>query len=101
MNLTQPVTITPPAFTKTDGTVRTFNPITLNSLDLTIVDNVKGKSVMVQIRSVPRPLVLWKDKDYDDAGDYTQLMVENRVMELLGDEPSKVLESLFLPPVKK
>lgn len=99
MNLSSPITITPPAITKADGTVKTFNPITLNELDVTIIDNAKRKSVVAQIRPVPRPLVLWEKTAYDTAGDYTQAQVEARVTELLGNDPKSVLEGLFLPPV--
>jgi hypothetical protein len=104
MNLANPITITPPAITKADGTVKTFSPITLHELDLTIIDNSKRKSVVVQIRPFPRPLVLWQNAAYTAAGDYTQSQVEARVTELLGNEPAKVLEGLFImpaAPVKK
>ena len=99
MILANPITITPPAITKADGTVKTFNPITLNELDITVIDNAKRKSVMAQIRPVPRPLVLWEKDAYDATGDYTQAQVEARVLELLGSDPKSVLEGLFLPPV--
>ena len=94
-----PITITPPAITKADGTVKTFNPITITELDVTIIDNAKRKSVVAQIRPVPRPLVLWQGDAYTAAGDYTQAQVEARVTELLGSDPKAVLEGLFLPPV--
>lgn len=100
MNLANPVTIVPPAITKADGTVKTFNPITLTELDITIMDNSKRKSVLVQVRPCPRPLVLWEKEAYDLAGDYTQAMVEARVMELLGSDPKAALEGLFLPPAR-
>lgn len=98
MNLANPVTITPPAITKADGSVKTFNPITLTELDITIIDNAKRKSVFAQIRPVPRPLVLWTGESYTAAGDYTQAAVEARVNELLGGDPKSVLEGLFVPP---
>jgi hypothetical protein len=101
MNLSNPITITPPPITKADGTVKTFNPITLNELDVTIIDNSKRKSVVAQIRPVPRPLVLWEKEAYDAAGDYTQSQVESRVTELLGNDPKTVLEGLFRPPVRQ
>ena len=100
MNLTNPITITPPSFTRKDGTVRSFNPITLTELDATIIDNAKRKSVVAQIRPVPRPLVLWTGDAYTTAGDYTQAQVEARILELLGNNPSSVLEGLFLPPAR-
>jgi len=99
MNLSSPVTITPPSITKKDGTVKTFNPITLNELDVTIIDNAKSKIAMAQIRPVPRPLVLWEKEAYDAAGDYTQAQVEARVLELLGTDVKANLEKLFVPPI--
>lgn len=96
MNLSNPITIIPPAITKADGTVKTFNPITLNDLDVTTIDNSKRKSVVAQIRPVPRPLVLWEKEAYDLIGDYTQAQVEARITELLGNDPKSVLEDLYI-----
>ena len=97
MILAQPITVTPPSITKKDGTVKTFNPITLTELDITIIDNAKRKSVVAQIRPLPLPLVLWSGVDYDSAGDYTQAQAEAKITALLGSDPAKVLESLFVP----
>ena len=99
MNLANPVTIQPPSFTRKTGEVRTFKPITLSSLDVTIIDNSKRKSAMVQIRPCPYPLVLWTGAAYDAAGDYTQAQVEARALELLGSDVKAGLEKLFVPPV--
>jgi hypothetical protein len=101
MNLASPVTIQPPSFTRKTGEVRTFNPITLTDLDITIIDNAKRKSVVAQVRPCPQPLVLWEKAAYDAAGDYTQAQVEARVLELLGPDIKASLEQLFVivPPV--
>lgn len=95
MNLPSPVSIQPPAITRADGEVRTFQPFTLSELDVTITDSVSRKLCTVNIRSIPRPLVLWAGDAYDAAGDYTQAQVEARVLELLGNDPKSVLEGLF------
>lgn len=99
MKLANPVTITPPAIKKPDGSEKTFDSITLTDLDVTIIDSARRKSVMVQIRPCPRPLVIWEKEAYDTAGDYTQAAVESRVLELLGSDAKSVLESLFVPQV--
>lgn len=99
MNLANPVTIQPPTITRANGEVRVQKPITISKLDLMIIDNVERKSVVVQIRPCPRPLVLWENEAYTAAGDYTQDMIENRVLELLGDDIKSGLEKLFVPPV--
>ena len=97
MILPNPITISLPSITKEDGTVRNFGPITITELDVTIIDNIKRKRAMVQIKPIPHHLILWENEAYDEAGDYTQSQVENRIMELLGDNPKSVLESLFYP----
>jgi hypothetical protein len=99
MNLPNPVTIQPPTITRANGEVRVQKPITLSSLDVTIIDNATRKSVVAQIRPCPRPLVLWEGDAYAAAGDYTQVQVEARVLELLGSDVKTSLEGLFLPPV--
>ena len=97
MNLNNPITIQPPTITRSNGEVRSFNPITLNELDITIFDNAKRQSCSVRIGPCPRPLALWEKESYDAIGDYTQAQVEDRVNELLGNDPVGVLEGLFLP----
>lgn len=97
MNLSSPITITPPAITRADGTVKTFNPITIDELDITITDNAKRKIAVAHIKPAPRPMLLWEKEAYDLAGDYTQEMVETKVLELLGSDPKTVLEGLFMP----
>lgn len=95
MNLSNPITIQPPTFTRKNGEVRTFDPITLNKLDVTIIDNANRRSCVVRILPCPRPLPLWHGDAYTAAGDYTQAQVEARILELLGNDPASVLESLF------
>lgn len=108
MNLPNPVTIQPPTITRANGEVRVQKPITLTELEITIIDNSKRKSVVAQVRPCPWemwwllgrfPLVLWTDEAYEAAGDYTQAMVENRILELLGSDIKGGLEKLFVPPV--
>lgn len=96
MRLNNPVTIQPPSFTRKSGEVRTFNPVTLDELDITIMDNSIRKNVVVHIRPCPKPLTLWEGDAYDAIGDYTQAQVETRVMELLGSDIKLALEALFV-----
>jgi len=98
MNLTNPISIQPPNISKNDGSVKTFNPITINELDYTIFDNVKRKICSVRITPCPYHLVLWKGDDYTSIGDYTTVQVESRILELLGDDISAGLQKLFIQP---
>jgi hypothetical protein len=98
MNLSQPVTIQPPAITRASGEVRTFQPITLTELDVTIIDNAKTKTCVARIRPCPQAIALWEGAASDTAGDYTQSQVEARVLELLGSDVKAGLEAMFVRP---
>lgn len=73
---------------------------TISELDLVILDDTKRKVVSVNLglKLRARPLILWKDAAYDTAGDYTQAQVEAKVLELLGEDPIKVITDLIKPP---
>ena len=96
MNLASPVTIQPPTITRSTGEVRVQRPITLSSLDVTIIDNAKRKRCEARVHPCPLPLVLWEKAAYDAAGDYTQAQVEARVLALLGSDVKAGLEKLFV-----
>ncbi len=95
MNLAQLVIIQPPPYVRGTGEVIPRDPIMLQALDVTLVDNATGRYCLARLRQFPRPLVLWTGAAYDDAGDYTQAQAEARILELLGNDPKTVLESLF------
>ena len=95
MKLQRSITVTP-SYKKADGLIYQSTPIILNELNFLLIDNANAKKVIVMISYIPLPLVLWEGVAYDEVGDYTQVQVENRIIELLGDDPSLVLNSLFI-----
>jgi hypothetical protein len=95
MQLASPITITPPSFTRSTGEVRTFEPITLTALEVSVIDNATRKTCTAQIRPCAQHIVLWEGAAYDAAGDYTQAQVEARVLELLGSDVGAGLQALF------
>ena len=97
MHLASPVIIQPPAITRPSGEVRTFAPIILTELDVTLIDNAKRRHCEARIRPCPRPIVLWSGDAYDAAGDYTQAQAEARILEVLGPDLKAGLEALFVP----
>ena len=48
-----------------------------------ILDDSYTKTISVQLIPYLKPLVLWRGDEYDKAGDYTQVQVENRIKELI------------------
>lgn len=95
MKLPYTVTFNQPSINLPNGEVRSFDPITTDELHFIIIDEVYEKLCMLMIDQCQLPLILWQKESYDAIGDYTQAQVEARVLELLGDDPKGVLESLF------
>ena len=101
MKLANPVTIQPPSVTLPNGEVRVYPPITISELDVVVIDSAKNRTCQARLWPCRLPVTLWSGESYDNAGDYTQDMVEARVLELLGNDPKSVLEKLFLPSTPK
>lgn len=97
MNLPSPVTITFPPITLPDGTTRQLPPKEFASLNVTILDNATGRRCLANIFPFMSPVTLWKDEEYDAAGDYTQAQVEARLLEVLGPDLKAGLERLLAP----
>lgn len=70
------------------------DPLVLDNLDVVIFDHQSRKLVLAKVHPAANPLPLWRGKDYDDVGDYTQAQVEARIKQLLG-ENYEALQSLF------
>lgn len=93
MNLSSPITIQPPIVH--DIVHPSF---VIDSLDIMLLDNSKYKTVSAILLPSTRPLLLWCGETYDTIGDYTQAQAEARILELLGDDPKSMIESLYLVP---
>jgi len=94
MNLNKPIIVYPNPIRRRDGSLKNLAPITLSELKLTILDDVNQKICSVRITPFPKTLVLWSGSEYDAVGDYTQAQLEERVLEVLGDDPAVVLKDL-------
>lgn len=95
MKLNNTITISPPPFTDNSGRINYPNPINFDNLDLVFTDNMKVKTVYATIIGIPNPLILWSGDEYDRVGDWTQAQAENKITELLGNNPESTLRSLF------
>jgi len=95
MQLNNTITITPPPFTNNIGQIINPTPLVLDSLDLVFNDNVKTKTVYAIVIGVPNSILLWSGDQYDNIGDWTQVQAENRLMDLLGNDPASALRALF------
>jgi hypothetical protein len=91
MLLNNPVVINFPIY----GT-NNIKTITLTELDITLIDNVKNKTVRAKFSKFPKTLLLWEKASYDAAGDYTQIQAENRIKEILATDAKNILEQLLI-----
>lgn len=98
MQLPAPVELPARQYTTPNGSVVAVPAMTVSKLILHIFDDVERKFCSVRFAGFPVPLTLWSGADYDAAGDYTQADVENRVLELLGSDPTAALEKLRPAP---
>ena len=81
------------------------NPVTLNvygdqvtmsELHVMIMDDSSRKLVLTKVAPFLSPLLLWKGEEYSMIGDYTQEQVEQRIIEILGNNPQEKLQSLVI-----
>ena len=90
-----PVTFTPPSFTRKDGMVRSFQPVTLTGVDLEVKHKDSTKKCFVRFPYCADALTLWSGDDYESSKNLSDDQHKERILELLGNNPSSVLESLF------
>lgn len=67
--------------------------ITITELYPILIDNNRRKSVVAQLIPFFDTIMLWANEEYDSIGDYTQAQAENRILEILGDDPSNILKN--------
>lgn len=95
MKLNNAITIQPPPFSDNNGNIIHPPLLVLDELKLTFIDNNVNKTVNVQIVGIPMPINLWSISDYDTVGDWTQEQAETKLLQLMGDDPTKFLRSFF------
>jgi hypothetical protein len=94
MKLIKLTTISPPKIKLSNGEEKTFKSYNINEINITIIDNCKDR-VEIRITGFPYTIVLWSGIFYRLIGDYTQAQVEEKLKEILGSNPSLVLNKLF------
>lgn len=95
MKLNSPIVIYPPAYSDNSGNVITPPALLIEELAETYHDNPSEKTVKVTIKSIPNYITILQGQSYDDAGDYSQSFIEQKLREALGDDPAKSLRALF------
>ena len=70
--------------------------VLITDLDIFIMDRPSRKIAIARVAPFLQPITLWRGAEYDNAGDYTQVQVEQRILEILGDNPQETLQSLVI-----
>lgn len=68
--------------------------LTLTQLELVLIDDSAHKLVVARLHPALRPLFLYRGKDYDDIGNWTQEQAEAEITAQLGDDPQTALQAL-------
>lgn len=95
MRLDQEITIYPPPFTNANGEITNPQPLVLQELNVSYVDNPTNRFVNAIIPGIPGPVVLAKGDEYDALGEYTSAQIEQLFRDKLGPDPAKILRSIF------
>jgi hypothetical protein len=95
MKLDQEISVSPPPFTNKDGKLVTPPPLLFTTLDVAYTDYPLHKKVFAKIDKLPTVIPLLSGDAYDEAGDYTQAFIENKLKEYLGSDPAAKIRSLF------
>jgi|APGre2960657404_1045060.scaffolds.fasta_scaffold01243_10 hypothetical protein len=96
MKLAKSITIVPPPFSDNNGKVNQPPPIITDELNLLYTIDPLKQIISVAIQYFPLPIQLFTSSSYDQLnGFWNQNVLENRLLQILGDDPAKTLRSLF------
>lgn len=96
MKLPQKINVVPPPFSDNAGKVTHPDPIVTDELNLVFNIEPSNQSISVAIQNFPLPIYLYSGPSYAELnGFWNQSVLENRLLQILGDNPSAVLRSLF------
>ena len=102
ITLKTPISVVPPPIGE-----KTFEAIEFKAIDYSVNYDNTLSIASAFIKGVNRNLLLWEGPDYIAAGQFTDIDTDKRVLDLLGNDPSKTLEGLliniqpysYVPPV--
>lgn len=95
ITLKEEITINPPPYSDPKGNVITPSPVTLNSINLIIIDNPNNNTISGQIQGFNFIIPLWSGNEYINKGDWTRSEAEQKLLEILDNDPATKLRSMF------
>jgi hypothetical protein len=97
MKLDNPITLKPRKFTNDKGQLIDPKPFTLSNLDVTYSNNPTRKQYTASVYGVPVQIGLWFNDDYtnNEAHLKNTIDAENRLKNIMGNNPEEFLQNLF------
>lgn len=94
MKLSQEITINPPPYSHNNKIINP-EPLVLNALNVMYIDNPTQKFYYAQIDKFPTSVELFRNNSYDQAYPVDSIKGENKLREIIGDNPAVFLRNLF------
>jgi hypothetical protein len=69
--------------------------IKLDNLEVMFHDDNTNQIVFATIKQIPGSIILWKDTEYQNIGEWTQKQAEDKLMETLGEDIQLKLRNMF------
>lgn len=95
MKLNQTIKVSPPPYSDNNGKVTHPPELVFDTLNVSYTDTPSSRTVTARIDKIPQSIVLYAGDQYDLIGDWTQHQAEQRLLQLLGDDPATYLRQLF------
>jgi hypothetical protein len=95
MILDNEISIKPPAYSDNNNKIIQPDPIVLKQLSITYCDDDTRKVYYAKIDKIPSSVYLFSAKEYDSASPIDKTKGQEKLREILGQEPAKFLRSLF------
>jgi len=95
MKLNSTIIINPPPILDYNNRLINPPPLVMSELNVVYHDIPTTKTVTATIQNIPGQIVLLKDREYEEAGDYTQSFIEDKLRQQLGTDPANKLRSMF------
>jgi hypothetical protein len=95
MKLNSTIIINPPPVLDYNNKLLNPPPLVMSELNVVYHDHPTTKIVTATIQNIPGQVILLKDEEYEEAGDYTQSFIEGKLREQLGTDPAQKLRSMF------
>jgi len=95
MILDNEISIKPPAYSDNNNKIIQPDPIVLKQLSVTYCDDDTRKVYYAKIDKIPSSVYLFSAADYDTASPIDKNKGQEKLKQVLGDNPAKFLRSLF------